>query len=155
MITHQPTHMLMICMSTSSLQKLCTSHFYWWRLMVHRWGSLILKALSRSNITFQRGWLSCLSAWSKRIRSLWIQLSGETHGPTFPWNCWVLLLYNSFGNHPDSSGKTADCELEKNFLKTAWVPAEVWPKTVTDDHKVDAEPLPIGKMYVLGTVDAA
>ena len=67
----------------------------------------------------------------------------------------VLLLHNSFGNHPHSSGKTADCELEKNFLKTAWIPAEVWPKTVTHDHRVDAEPLPFEKMYVLGTVDAA
>ena len=65
----------------------------------------------------------------------------------------VLLRHYSFENHLDSSWKTADCELEKNFLKTGWVPAEVWPKT--DDCKVDAKPLPIRKMYVLRTVDAS
>ena len=67
----------------------------------------------------------------------------------------VLLRHYSFENHLNSSCKTADCELKKNFLKTGWVPAEVWPKTGTDDCKVDAKPLPAGKMYVLRTVDAS
>lgn len=68
----------------------------------------------------------------------------------------VLLRHDSFGNHLDLSGKATDCELEKkNFFKAAQVLAEEWPKTVIDDHKVDAEALPIGNEYDLETVDAA
>ena len=68
----------------------------------------------------------------------------------------VLLWHDSFGNHQDSSWKTTECELEKNtFFKAAQFFAEVWPKTVTDDHKVDTEALPIGKEYAHETLDAA
>ena len=37
-------------------------------------------------------------------------------------------------------------ELLEDSMSSCWI--------VAKDHKVDAEPLPIGKMYVLGTVDA-
>ena len=142
-ISHQPTHMLMICMSN--------------------WAKVMLKPILLIEID---GTQDEAPWYSKPLAVIVFLLHGvnESHlsefnleersmAPLSHETAEVLLRHYSFENHLDSSWKTADCELEKNFLKTGWVPAEVWPKT--DDCKVDAKPLPIRKMYVLRTVDAS
>ena len=157
MISHQRTHILRYAWTLqvckSYVQANLTDGDRWYA----RWGSLILKSLSPQQYHFYYNIVD-LVVFLHEVNASDLTKSNLVERRVAPISreiAGVLLRQYSFGNHLDSCGKTADCELEKNFLKTAWVPAEVWPKTVTDDHKVDAEPLPIGKMYVLGTVDAA
>ena len=52
----------------------------------------------------------------------------------------VLLPHDTFGNHPDSEGKTRDPEMEKqNFKRAGESLAEIWSELVLDGHPVIAE----------------
>ena len=129
-ISHQPTHFLWYAWALQVCKSYVQANFTDGDRWYTRWGSLILKSLSPQQYHFYYNIVdlvvflhgvntSDLSEFNLVERRM-APISHEIAG--------VLLRQYSFGNHLDSSGKTADCELEKNFLKTAWVHTELWPK---------------------------
>ena len=67
----------------------------------------------------------------------------------------IVLLYDYFGNHLDSSGKKIDGEMaEKNVQKIAEVLYKVWEKTVIDGHSANCRCVPVGSLYKLTTLNS-
>ena len=68
--------------------------------------------------------LSYPSAWSKRIPSLWIQLSRETHDPNFWWNCWSVtssqFLWKSSALKWKNCWLWAGEELLEDSINSCW-----------------------------------
>ena len=67
----------------------------------------------------------------------------------------MILPHDSYGNHLDVSGKTADLELEKKkFFKAAEILSNIWSETVIDGHPVDSQAIPLDQTFIPPATDA-